>query len=63
MRKSFVYACLYFYNIRKNMNKHTQKTCAYLRDVFSDIEMIDFQKTGKCIVVTHICTLRGLCSF
>ena len=54
---------VHFYNIRKNINKRTQKTCAYLRNIFSEIAMISFQKRGKYIVVTHICTLHSLCSY
>ena len=54
---------VHFNNIRKNKNKRTQKTCAYLRNIFSEIAMIGFQKRGKYIVLTYICALRSLCSF
>ena len=33
-----------FYNIRKNKNKLTQKTCAYLWIIFLGIAMLGFQK-------------------
>ena len=43
-------------NIRKKVNKQTQKTCAYLQTIFSEIAMIGFQKRRKYIAL-HTNTL------
>ena len=45
------------------MNMHTQKTCAYLQNILSEITMLGSLKRGKSIVVTHKCELRGFLPF
>ena len=54
---------VHFYNIRKNINMRTQKTCAYLQNILSEVTVSGFLKRGKSIVVTHTCELRGFLPF